>query len=164
MRSFGFRFRMRTIRSVSSRDVDDGILKHIPVAQTIEWRTAGHVRRSQVHISLVELLQCLRSLRLKRRLARQTLIHDRADGPQIRFAVVLQRSNHLGRHVHRRAAQRPGHHTVREKPRETEIGDLQDDVLHARIVLVRMREENVLWLQVTVYLHAQMSVVPFERR
>ena len=50
----------------------------------------AHVRRGQVDVFLVVLFQCLWRLCLKGRLARQTLIHDRTDGPEIGFAIVLQ--------------------------------------------------------------------------
>ena len=96
------------------------------------------LRRGQVDISLVVLFQCLWRLCLEGRLARQTLIHDRTDGPEIGFAIVLQRSNHFWRHVHRRTAQCSCHDTIGQEPRESKIRYFQYDILNAWIVLVRM--------------------------
>ncbi len=51
----------------------------------------------EVGVLLVEGFELLRRLRLEGRLARQTLVDDGADAPQIGARVVLQRHDHLRR-------------------------------------------------------------------
>ena len=70
---------------------------------------------------LVHVLELLGGVGLKGRLAREALVHDGAQGPEVRLGVVLLTHDHLGGHVHRGTAQGGRHNAISEEAGEPKV-------------------------------------------
>lgn len=110
-----------------------------------------HLLWCKIRVLLIELLERLRSLRLKRSFPSKTLEDNGPDAPQIRLRIILQRHYDFGRHVHGRATERGSHDSLIQKARKAKVRDLENDISRSGIwFITAMAKENVLWLQVSV--------------
>ena len=53
-------------------------------------------------------------------------------------------------HVHRRAAQRPRHCSLLQRPGKAKVSELELDLVRCRVLLAGVREQDILRLHVTV--------------
>ena len=96
-----------------------GSQSSVPLVELLQSLRGKAVKPGSTYLSRVDMLKVhLRSLGLEGRLACEALKDDCPEGPEVRLGVVLQRHDHLRRHVHRGPAQRRRHHAVLQEPRE----------------------------------------------